>query len=277
LILLLRTAGGLGNQLFQSHYATLLHQRLAVHTVYHFHSTQYARVAPWELGPMPWLPATLLVRWILSLRIPQVLFRLGIRHREYIRIGPWIVADGYFMDAFQYEDFQEPQIQAGLDQIRTRIGIPKDLVRQGSLLHLRLGDFFDQEIDQRKFLEAALSPSMVKRLLLDPVNGNSPEDVMTNDEPAVLQMMENLGTSSAFLLVQTHGLAAPILLKKVAAYARIRYNGSTLAFWAAVLGGADLIWDDFMPPNHYVTRNCGQLKALAPCFGLSCSLIHARD
>lgn len=90
---------------------------------------------------MPWLPATLLVRWVLSLRIPQVLFRLGLRHREYIRIGPWIVADGYFMDAFQYEDFQEPQIQAGLDQIRTRIGIPKDLIRQGSLLHLRLGDF----------------------------------------------------------------------------------------------------------------------------------------
>lgn len=226
---------------------------------------------------MPWLPATFLLQGVLRLRIPQLLFRLGLRQREFIRIGSWIVADGYFMDAFQYKDFQELQMQAGLEQIRSRIGIPKDFLRQGNLLHLRLGDFFDQEFDQRKFLEAVLSPTWVGQLVLDQVNGIPLEYVMTNDEGAVLRMLEKLGTRSVFRLVQTQGLDGPTLLKRLAAYARIRYNGSTLAFWAAVLGGADLIWDDVMPSNHYVTQNCRRLEAMAPCFGLSCFTINARD
>jgi len=181
------------------------------------------------------------------------------------------------MDAFQYEDFQESQIRAVLDQIRTRIGIPKDIIRQGSLVHLRLGDFFDQDMDQRKFLEAALNSSTVGKLVQDSVNGSPPEDVITNDESAVLMMMEKLGTMSSYRLVQTQALNGPMLLKRLAAYARIRYNGSTLAFWAAVLGGADLTWDDVLPSKHYVTRNCRQLEAMAPCFGVSCSPKHACD
>lgn len=250
----MRTCGGLGNQLFQAHYARLMVQKHGPTKVYHYHSMDYPRPASWELGDLQWTKAPRLVRFLLRLRIPQILYRLKISPYEYLRFAPILILDGYFLDPKEYSGFSMDQKNAAKWWIRGHLGI-RVTGNQKALVHLRLGDFFKDADQKRYYLDQVFKAHTVQQA-----------DVITNEESLVANQIDSLEHKDSFTLCPTSQCNGIELLAKMAEYSNIVYNGSTLAFWAAVLSGAGISWYRLLEDHHYVTQNCILLQGLAPHF-----------
>ncbi len=253
--ILLRTCGGVGNQLFQSNFALLIASRSNNAKIFHLHSTNYKRVAKWELDFFNFLPARNFHFLIILLRLPRLLVYLKIRKKEFIRIGNFVIVDGYFLEKSNYDGFSKNEIEGCIDYLRRFIGVKRSK-KARTLLHLRLGDFFNSYQEKEFYLRHIFSQ------IDDKV------DLITNEEDFLIDIFNNIFESKfeMFKLLSTASLSSIEILELATEYDIIWYNGSTLLFWSSVLGSSALVWNTNLPNKHYVVKNCIQLDELKRLF-----------
>lgn len=223
----LRTHGGLGNQLFQVLLGRLFAEREG-RTLLEVHDTRYrhafVRSSALERGHSP-------SRWQLivsAARVPKLLQRvLGLGEAPW-RLGQTVYLDGYFQRADLYSSFSAEKISNQLQRLADELTIGRADV-ETCLVHLRVGDFFSDR--------AMAKAHVLERLQHIPAGAR----VMTNEEsllgePEVVRAMAERDAS----LISTNGMSAEEVLRTMARHQRIDANDSTLTFWAAVLGGSQV-------------------------------------
>lgn len=222
-----RTHGGLGNQIFQLLYARLLAGRrepAVVHDTHYPHafglSTAFAGHA--RPGPLAWL--------VSRTRLPKVLERTGLSARGTIRLGGVIFADAYFQGTHFYAPFDRRAIDREIDRLRRELQIDPDMIAGDELHHIRLGDFFDDEQSQRDYLTGRLRELPVGAFII-----TNREDLVGEaiGQPALVDRRLSIVPSSMASAEET--------LRLMSGYRTIVSNDSTLAFWAARLTGRRLV------------------------------------
>lgn len=224
---ILRTHGGLGNQLFQVLLGRLLaeHKRIQlreVHDIRYAHA--FSRCQELKSGNNP----SQLQSFISAARIPKILQRTIGRIESPWKFGECIYLDGYFQDKSNFIEFSPSAIARHLQDFRDELSISKarDDTR---LVHLRVGDFFDNE-------EAAVAHVLAR--LEDALPGFH---IMTNDEKLLqhFKIREFINAKGA-QLVSTQNMSSIAVLRTMARYCHIDANDSTLTFWASVLAGCQV-------------------------------------
>lgn len=225
--IVLRTHGGLGNQLFQVLFARLLaeHDGLElreIHDLRYSHAFVRSSAVAAASAPHRWQ------RIVSAARVPKVLQRFFGRAEAPLRLGRSFYLDSYFQQATHYTAFSPQAIARQLQRLADELGLcPADL--DACLVHLRVGDFFSDR--------AAAKTHVLKRLEAVPDGAH----LMTNDE-ALLREPEVASAMATrnVILISTQGMAAECVLRAMARYTRIDANDSTLTFWSSVLSGCEV-------------------------------------
>jgi hypothetical protein len=224
---ILRTHGGLGNQLFQVLYGRLVAEARGV-PLRELHDTRYRHGFPRSTSlTAPATRAGWAQRGVSALRLPKLLQRaMGRTERPLALLGDAYL-DGYFQDAWQYRPFETAALKRHLRAIAVELSINVARVDR-CLVHLRLGDFFKTR--------AEAVAHVVQRLQSVPRDAA----LMTNDEALLAepQIAELLRTRGCELL-STSGFSAERVLQLMARHQRFDSNDSTMVFWASLLGGGE--------------------------------------
>lgn len=226
--------GGLGNQLFQLYFATNLARQRGIGVV-QLHADllgKYSTARGFELQPLIGSGDLGSVRPIgrfCRLRLPKIVHRLTKREGVWNVPGVGVLLDGYFQSRRDYARFDRDDLSATLQAWRLRLGFsPAHSRTRRPLIHLRLGDFFQDAEDALRYAADRLRDT-------DPDS-----DVMSNQEDLVTRAIDVLGRSGRTKLVSTQERDSWQVLAAMSRYSVIHTNGSTLAFWAAWLSGARL-------------------------------------
>ena len=221
----LRTHGGLGNQIFQILYGRLFADKFNVDLKV-IHDIRYQHAFPLSNNFQLYTQhLTTYQKLISSLRLPKVLQRLTQKSESVIWLFNTAYLDGYFQNNLSYTIFKKEEIARNLRILADQLSIPPADLEQ-CLVHLRVGDFFKSRSDAREFVTRKLS--MV----------SASSSIMTNDEellaePEVVAILE----ARSCKVVASAGYPAEEVLRMMARYRQIDANDSTMVFWASVLGG----------------------------------------
>lgn len=224
---ILRTHGGLGNQLFQVLYGRLYAGECRMELC-ELHDARYAHAFSRSAAICQSnAPPLRLERAISALRLPKVRQRLtGGGDRPLSVLGA-VYLDGYFQEASSYSQFGGEAIGKCLRQLATELEI-HGTPTNPRLVHIRLGDFF-------RTRELAREHAMTRLR-----NVERSSVVMTNDEELLADAeIAKLMSSKDCRLLSTRALTPEQVLREMASFRRIDANGSTMVFWACVLGGAE--------------------------------------
>ena len=220
---IVRTHGGLGNQIFQLFYARLFaSQNRAL--LFEVHDLRYP-LAFRRSEELSQNPAPHGVRKILSsLRLPKIMDRLK-KGRNHVRIFDTVYLDGYFQRKEDYVAFSDKMIRDELLRLRSELGISSTPTRDHGV-HLRMGDFFTTEATLMEHLTVRLARMRVGA------------DIITNEEtrlatPAVRAALAAVGAQ----VIPTGNMSAEDVLRTLATFKEVDGNDSTLLFWASVLSG----------------------------------------
>lgn len=221
-----RTHGGLGNQLFQIFYARLCASARGVGYA-ELHDTRYAHgfTRSTELHPAP-LTATLFQRWISAMRLPKLALRAGLISGEAVTFAGNAYLDGYFQREGDYTAFDADAVRREIAHLRDELRVDPEQPAVGPCLyHVRLGDFFG---DRQSALDHAIE--RVGTLARNSVVITNQEDIFA--DAVVARSMAEKGCA----LIGTDGFSAENVIRLMSGYAEIVTNDSTLALWASVLG-----------------------------------------
>lgn len=224
---ILRTHGGLGNQLFQVLLGRLLaeHKRiqlLEVHDIRYAHAFSRCQELNSVGEPSKWQS------FISAARIPKILQRIVGRAESPWKFGECIYLDGYFQNKSNFMDFSPSAIARHLQDFRDELSINQANI-DAKLVHLRVGDFFNDE-------DTAVA-HVVTRIEAAPAGSH----VMTNDEKLLQNFkIEKIIKSKGAQLVSTQNMSAIDVLRTMSRYRHIDANDSTLTFWSAVLAGCQV-------------------------------------
>lgn len=222
-----RTHGGLGNQIFQILYARLLaHGRepKLIHDANYPHA--FGLSTAFAGHPQPGS----ITRLISGVRLPKLLDRARLSSRGTFRVGSTIYADAYFQGTHFYSPFSVNAITREINRIRGELQIHPDVIVGDELHHIRLGDFFNDEQSQRTYLS--------KRFEELPAGAF----IITNREDLVEEAIRSpLLTGQNLSVVPSASASADETLRLMSGYRTIVSNDSTLAFWAACLAGRRLV------------------------------------
>jgi hypothetical protein len=226
---IVRTHGGLGNQLFQIFFARLYVRRHHAQALYVLHDLRYPH--RFDLSTRFRLPLgrpSLLARLVSAVRIPKLVSRTRITAMESMSVLGSVFLDGYFQHPDQYADFPDPYISGELQRLQEEFHLDGSSVSEGCLVHLRLGDFFGDEASQIEHME--------ERLCALPRGSH----VITNRDDLLKgpRLMETLARFDC-RHIPTTGMASEEVLSLMGRYSVIESNNSTLAFWASALTGSD--------------------------------------
>lgn len=222
-----RTHGGLGNQIFQILYARLLAnsgEPELVHDANYPHAFGLSRA--FTGYPQP----TSVTRLISRLRLPKLLERARLSSRGTVTIGGTTFADAYFQGTHFYRAFSPDAINREIDRIRGELQISPDVVDGDELHHIRLGDFFNDEQSQRTYLAERFKELPAGAFII-----TNREDLVEESIRSPALARQNLS------IVPSASASADETLRLMSGYRTIVSNDSTLAFWAACLAGRRLV------------------------------------
>lgn len=218
-----RTHGGLGNQIFQLFYARLFAHKIdaalfEIHDLRYYHHFERSN----ELDRVP--PPSIGASAISALRLPKILSRIGIS-KDAVGLFGTTYLDGYFQRFADYEGFEDASIRRELLRLRSNLGISENPARECGM-HLRLGDFFKSNADVAQHLN--------ERLL----RLGSNIEIITNEEARlstspIAEALEAKGAT----IVPTGDMTPEQVLRTLASFRQVDGNDSTLLFWASVLSG----------------------------------------
>ncbi len=222
-----RTHGGLGNQLFQMLFARLVAEQCG-QTLLRVHDARYRHgfAASPLFDDTPTAGGAIAA--LSALRLPKLAHRVFGSEDEVVRLPGVLLIDGYFQRREQYAAFAPASIACEIQRLRFRLGVGGAHAAV-PLSHIRLGDFFGSEDGQREHLEMRLAGLQEGC------------DIVTNrdDLLAVPAARELLAVRRCRHVATAH-LAPEALLALMASYPAIHANDSTLSFWAALLGGGSI-------------------------------------
>lgn len=230
----LRTHGGLGNQLFQILYARCLQKKYAIGILYLIHDDNYEHGFQLSEPLKKYQTAPPIFNCLVSrARIPKIRERLKLNLSNTFCWKNTLYLDGYFQTPEFYEDFEPILIQDVLRELASVVGIKEKTGRLGNLYHIRLRDFFrtpEEEINA--------AHSIISKI-------GSEGKVVTNNEPLVRKILrKKYGQNNELNIVSTEKMNDVELLVYFSQFNQIKSNGSTLAFWSAVLSKASLEIDN---------------------------------
>ena len=229
--IVLRTHGGLGNQLFQVFYGRLLADELhselrEVHDLRYPH--QFERSGVPAISPPPSIHQSL----VSSLRVPKVLERLFGRQESPWKLGKNTYLDGYFQTEKIYKCFDESAIRRHLQALANELTI-NPAHDDDLLIHLRVGDFFKNRVEARLHVLSRLREIPNKSALV-----TNDEDLLKDEE------LSELMASKQARLISTKGLSAENVLRTLSRHRKVCANDSTLTVWAHVLAGTQVKFRD---------------------------------
>jgi rhodanese-related sulfurtransferase len=139
-----------------------------------------------------------------------------------------IIVDGYFQDREVYAKYPIHHLKQALENLRSQwkknIKAEK---KNGSILHLRLSDFFNQANEAREH---------VRKKLIG-ISGSIA--VITDQEELVKEEIKALDHNKNIELICSHEMKAAEVLNILSSYEKVITNGSTLAFWASILAKSE--------------------------------------
>lgn len=218
-----RTHGGLGNQIFQLLYARLFAARSGA-ALFEAHDLRYPHAFA-RSSELSRHPAPRGIEKILSeLRLPKVATRINMP-RDALKVGGTVYLDGYFQKVSDYAPFPDELIRDELLRLRSELGISGTPARDHGV-HLRMGDFFTTEAAVAEHLSARLA------------RVRSGADIVTNEEARLSTPAARAALDSANArILPTGAMSAEDVLRTLASFREVDGNDSTLLFWASVLSG----------------------------------------
>jgi hypothetical protein len=222
--IIIRSHGGLGNQIFQIFYAIMVRNRLPDSEIIIYHDNRYDH--RFELSSIfadrfqikSISDASFIVRFRLVKFLEKLKINSGILISKNI-----VYLDGYFNNCSALKNFETFEVSLALKELRNIIGTSKK-EKEVVLYHLRLGDFFSSEKEKKDFLLTKISSIKVH------------SHVVTNEESFVEDpLLKKIIISKNLKLISTKNMTDHKVLDIMGEYNLINTNGSTLAFWAAVL------------------------------------------
>lgn len=246
-VVVLRTQGGLGGQLFQVLYARLQAQKLGVplREVHHTrHHAEHARHLPFEPHPSPNVSQLRISGW----RIPRLWsLAIGRGLERPIRLGKDWYIDGHFQRAKHYRQFTDQALRQALLSLTCELKMPRASLDE-CLVDLQLEDFFGNHDAARL--------NALTRLSACPEGAT----LMTNDEGLLREeRLSKLMAARRAKLISTQNLSPIEVLRTMGRYKRLDTVSSTLAVWCQLLAGTHV---RFQEP-HLAELAC-QLSAFAP-------------
>jgi hypothetical protein len=229
--------GGLGNQLFQYFHTCVLaaqSENAEIRLITDF-LARYS--SPRNIELLPLIELRLSDRLglsntgsLLRMRIPKVLKRVTGRELVVSIPGYGVIVDGYFQEIQHYKNCPAEVLAEELAVCRRTLTkrLSLDTPGKGRITHIRLGDFFDDRGAARSF---------ASRQLLA-ITG--PTDLVTDQEDVMADELAKLDLAHPVRLLPSADMPAWDLMALMCRYEVISTNGSTLAFWAAVIRGAEL-------------------------------------
>lgn len=231
---ILRTHGGLGNQLFQILFARLF-ASTKQQTYREIHDARYThnftRSVEIEHGGSPALRRQ---RLISRLRIPKILSRTRLCSTEIIALLGDAYLDGYFQAVSDYAAFPDALIAQEIARLRLELGItPRTSASETKLYHIRLGDFFNER-------ENAVDHAISRVAQLD-----AGSTIITNQED-IFREARVAGhlDSKGCKLHPTGDFLPEDVIRFMGQFGTIYTNNSTLALWASILGNCRTTFDD---------------------------------
>lgn len=218
-----RSHGGLGNQLFQLFYALLLSKLKPVRFI---HDDKYKHGFDCALPKSEFLiNVDGGQKYLLQLKVPKVLKKIRLSEKEYIRLFGNYYLDGYFQDLKKYICFDRGMMCEGIDLLRNICGVNSDVKNVFWLYHLRMGDFFFEEKEEIKYAESIISGVKEGGVVI-----SNRDDLFCSGK------LKDLCDIRGINYQPTAEYTPFKLLKYISGFHVINSNGSTLAFWAGLLG-----------------------------------------
>jgi hypothetical protein len=217
--LIVNLHGGLGNQIFQIHYAQCMMIYLQIREIQFFYSinNKTPRCLSRKL-----LSTTSKPNIFTKLRVAKVLEKLKINEGIFILNNTYYL-DGYFQSPEIFEKFSDEILFSSLIKLKN-LFIEDHSKNNRKLIHLRLTDFFLSRDSAFEFLNDYLE--------------NLPEnaDIFTDDEDLISNI--KFFRNKNFSLISTSNLDPENILIEMSKYNTIYSNNSTLSFWASCLSGS---------------------------------------
>ena len=236
IVYVVRTHGGLGNQIFQIFYAILLRNRdsrarlVAIHDSSYKHKFKLDKKLKMayssELGRVP--------IFISKLRLPKIISRLFRREIRFLKLLNYRFLDGYFQDVRNYSNFDDAEISAAINElIKHLVPKVKKSDRSAILYHFRLLDFFKSESEELEYIKTQFAGLPAK------------SSIVTNNDKLFRspEIQKHLNQKN-IKHIESDGLSAIAVLSLMMKYGVINSNNSTLAFWAAIFNGCELNVED---------------------------------
>jgi hypothetical protein len=242
-----RTHGGLGNQLFQIFYAILLRNRVSRARLAVIHDSNYGH--GFELDKNLEVAYSSKVGFIPNViskaRIPKVISRLRRREMGCFGLLNYRFLDGYFQNLRYYKSFDDTEITEAVNELKRYLILrAKECNRSEVLYHFRLLDFFNSEDEELEYIKIQFS--------------NLPQSasIMSNNDklfnrPDIKRYLNDKKINH----IETEGLASIDVLSLMMRYGTIHSNNSTLAFWAAIFNRCELSIGDDVLSSLYMMLN----------------------
>ena len=230
---IVRTHGGLGNQLFQVLFAEC-HGSHETPQLYHDdrYPHKFQLSSALKRSYCCYKPSGL-IRILLDWRIVKLFEKIGIS-RSHLAVLGCVIYDGYFQQPYLYEEFKAEKIAHIIEKLRSIFLDDRANESRAQLVHLRLGDFYRGADERIEVAEKILNK-------LD-----SEVDLITTDDALInnSRRLQAIIRDKCARHVNTSHMTAEQVLQLIAQYEGVNSNNSTLAFWGALLGGADLKMTD---------------------------------
>lgn len=222
--IVLRTHGGLGNQLFQIFFALCCKHEYDIKRIASVHDDNYKHKFQIEERLQQLVDNVTFSEAVLSsLRIPKLLKKFLRLESESINIGTTKILDGYFQAVILYSQFSYKSKSTAMSEIRSALEISDLVMEDTQLEHIRLGDFFSNSLE-----EEAVARDIITKI-------PSRCHIITNNEHLVRSICNENKSASRLTVLDTEGMEAIDLLHLMGRYHSVNSNDSTLALWSALL------------------------------------------